>query len=691
MADNRGNPSGSNTNMPNGVTRPKNTQDTQVSKGVLEAISNVLGTPLKTIQSNTSKNVKSTDDIKKELLKFTKKLPNDSKSVDDKKKKKDLMDFSDKKGKDEKIKESKSMIKGLMSGTNKLFKGFANTMKGIFDKSKNSLQGVLGPLNLILSPIQDFFGKGVFGKVFTTLGNGIKGIFGKFKKKNPNVNDVAKSGAFGVGSLYIVSEIKKIFGKGNEKKNLLSELLKEKGLKGISSILGAKMGGVGKFLSMSHGAVAGGLGILGGGALMAKDAMKGAKMAGQEGWSESKVSSAMGGLLGGFDSGFRGAFKNMGKWALMGFGIGNIACPIVGGIIGGLLGGAIGGILGWIGGAKISKAIDKVGSWFKDKLWGAFLKPLIWEIFNVDKFIEIFKSDDSVGKKIGKALGLAVVTIFTASFKLISKAKNVMTSLITKSLIKSKSVIKAIGDFGATIFNGMSNAWDKTKNFASNAWNKATEGTSKVWNSIKDFGGDVWEGIKESELASFVSSLFTSLKDGIVEFFKENPISKWMDSVIGGIKDAFIKMGAWFSYIGDAYDKDGLKGALNAMTFGMHKTDKSTGLTEFEAYKQSLLNPTSVTEVEDAIIRTDGSIVKTNPKDTLVALKDIPLSINKVRDETNKNLNGSLSQMERDGTLENKLTTIIDVLSKILEKDLQVQLPPQTRSDLDLLMQGALV
>ena len=93
---------------------------------------------------------------------------------------------------------------------------------------------------------------------------------------------------------------------------------------------------------------------------------------GQGEWSESKVASGMSGLLGGFDSGFKGAFKNMGKWALMGFGIGNIICPVVGGIIGGLIGGAIGGILGWIGGEKISKALESVGTFFK----GVFTKTM---------------------------------------------------------------------------------------------------------------------------------------------------------------------------------------------------------------------------------------------------------------------------------------------------------------------------
>ena len=55
------------------------------------------------------------------------------------------------------------------------------------------------------------------------------------------------------------------------------------------------------------------------------------------------------------------------------------------------------------------------------------------------------------------------------------------------------------------------------------------------------------------------------------------------------------------------------------------------------------------------------------------------------------NLNSSLGGLGSDKTLENKLTTIIDVLSKILDKDVQVNLSPQTRGDLDIIMSGGMI
>ena len=571
---------------------------------------------------------------------------------------------------DEYAKNMKDAWKEDFKENHKVLGGIASGIKDTFDRNKETLQGLLGPLNLFIAPLKDFFGG--FGAIFKFVGGGVKKLFGKFTKKNPTASDVLKSGAFGVGALYIGSKLEKLLGEtnGEDKEGIFGKLknnlLGKLGLGENASWGGILKGGASKFLTMGHGAVAGGLGILGGGALMAKDAMKGVQMAGQGEWSESKVASGMGGLLGGFDSGFKGAFKNMGKWALMGFGIGNIICPIVGGIIGGLIGGAIGGILGWIGGEKISKALESVGTFFK----GVFTKTM-----------------EGLKKAWGK----------TKEFAKLAKDKTIMKSKQVKEAIGTfiSSSTKAIGEKVGKMKDFASNVWGGLKNLGSEAWSSFKDGTlftdfvPDLLNKIKDKLFEGFNMLKESPLGQFVQKLFENIQSGMEKFFNENPIGKWMDSyIIAPIKNAFGQMGAWFSYIGDAFSKDGITGALSAMTVGMIKKDKSTGLTDFEAYKQNLLNPTNV---DDAIIRTDGSVIKTNPKDTLVALKDIPLSMEQVRSDTTKNLNSSLNGLGSDKTLEKKLTTIIDVLSKILAKDVQVNLPPQTRGDLDMIMSGGMI
>ena len=705
MAENRGNPS---TSMPNGVTRPIS-NNVHVSNDVMNAVSKVLGTPLKSVQSNMSSNMKLTKEIKQILLNFSKTEKNTNKDIiKNEKTKKDLLKFSDKKSNSDKLKDSKNGIKDFFHKSGKFFSNVTKSIKGVFDKNKDSLMGILGPLNLILSPIQDFFGKGIFGKIFTSLGNGIKGIFTKFKKKSPNVNDVIKSGAFGVGSLYIVDFFKKIFDKSkkDDKKGILekipiigklipslSGLLKSipilgtffKGLSLLGKSFGknalGKGGSLIKFFKSGATKTAfkamGPMMIVTALMQMVVDGIK-AFFKSKE-WGTSKISSILGGFLGGAsDGGLKNAFASMGKWALLGAGIGSVV-PVVGTIAGGLIGTAIGGILGAFGGKNLAKGFDFIWKWFKTTFIPSFLEMLD-DLFAITKFKEIFKSDDSIGKKIGKAIGLFFVTCFKMPIKLFTS-----TSTFFKKIFNGKNIQDSMGSFVSSVFKGLSNAWISIKDFGSNVKDKAKE----AWEKVKDFGGDVWEGIKESELMNFVSSLFNSLKDGITKFFKENPVGKWMDSyIINPIKNAFTQMGAWFSYIGDAFENDGITGALNAMTFGMLKKDKKTGLTDFEIYKQNLLNPI---EVNDAIIRTDGSVIKTNPKDTLVALKDVPQSINQVRENTNKKLNSSLSDIEYSQNVENGIKTIIDVLFKILEKDINIQLPPQTRSDLDILMSGGVV
>lgn len=577
-------------------------------------------------------------------------------------------------------------------------------IKDTFDKNKEALRGFLGPLNLLIEPIKEFFGG--FGTVFKVLGGGVKKLFGKFTKKNPNANDVIKSGAFGVGSLYIVSEIKKIFGKDANKKDekgilnkipIIGKLIPSlSGLLKSIPLLGTFLRGI-KLLGKSFGKNA-----LGSGGSLAKFFKSGAtktafkamgpmmivtsliEMAidGIKGffkskeWGTSKISSALGGFLGGAtNGGLKNAFSSMGKWALLGAGIGSVV-PVVGTIAGGLIGGAIGGILGAIGGKNLAKGFDSIWNWFKSIFVPSFLEMLD-DLFSISKFKEIFKSDDSISKKIGKSIGLLFSTIFKMPIKLFTSS-----GAFFKKILNLNNIQQSLGNLTQSIFNGLSNAWQNVKDFGGNIKDKAKD----AWEKVKNVSGDVWEGVKESELGQFVSNLFTSLKDGITKFFNENPVGIWVkSSIITPIQKALGTIGDFFSYIGDSWD---WKHPIDSMTklFGGFTADKNTGLSDFDIWRN-----TKYTEVDDAIIRTDGSIVKTSPQDTLVALKDVPLSIDKVREDTNKSLNKSITQLDKDGTLEKKLTTIIDVLSKILAKDVQIQLPPQTRNDLDMLMSGGMI
>ena len=150
-----------------------------------------------------------------------------------------------------------------------------------------------------------------------------------------------------------------------------------------SGLKGLWKGASKAFSSPKVAKIMGPLAIAGGVALMVKDGMKAMKMSKE--WGVSKTSAAMGGVLGGLDSGFKGAMANMGKWALIGAGIGSMV-PIIGTLVGGLIGAVVGAILGWIGGEKIAKFFASVGTWasekwtiikaFPGKIWNAIVNTV---------------------------------------------------------------------------------------------------------------------------------------------------------------------------------------------------------------------------------------------------------------------------------------------------------------------------
>ena len=131
--------------------------------------------------------------------------------------------------------------------------------------------------------------------------------------------------------------------------------------------------------------------IMGGGMILAgiamaiKDGFEGAKLSSE--WGTSKASGVAGAVLGGTDKGLMGAIKNMGKWALIGAGIGSFV-PVIGTLIGGVIGAVLGAILGWIGGENIAKGFDWVGKKFT-AIWKAVKKGFT----NLMKDIKVYAID----------------------------------------------------------------------------------------------------------------------------------------------------------------------------------------------------------------------------------------------------------------------------------------------------------
>ena len=150
-------------------------------------------------------------------------------------------------------------------------------------------------------------------------------------------------------------------------------------------------------------------------------------MAGMKEWGG--ITGFLGGLFGGLSSGLKGAAAGMGKWALIGFGLGSII-PGVGNIIGMLVGALIGGILGWFGGEKITAFLNKIVALptvMMEKIVEVFTNMKTW----VSEAITGFK--ERISELAGK--------IFDPVISTFKKILNVIKSVLN-------SVIDSIPDFG---------------------------------------------------------------------------------------------------------------------------------------------------------------------------------------------------------------------------------------------------
>ena len=198
-------------------------------------------------------------------------------------------------------------------------------------------------------------------------------------------------------------------------------------------------------------------------------------------------------------------FKNMGKWALIGAGIGSVV-PVVGTLVGGLVGAAIGGLLGLIGAKRIAKAFSAVGAWLKNAWIG--VSEFVKDIWN------------------------KVVTWFTSLWSWASEGI-------------------AAGWTGLTGF--ISEKWEQVKAWFFNALSWASEGLSAGWTGLSGFVSEKWQAVKKwfEDLLTFESEggEKIGLGEKIIELFKKIPdkIVELFKSIVQTVKDIFsnISLPTW--------------------------------------------------------------------------------------------------------------------------------------------------
>lgn len=528
----------------------------------------------------------------------------------------DLKDFSDTNKKDSKIKE---FFTNMIEKTDQVISKHEDTLKA----------SLLGPLTLITSPFEDFFGGSLY--------DSFKNMFAPKKgKKNPTVSDLVKKGLDGF--LYLGNELQSIFGKGKKKKE---------GEGGLFDMLGQGLKSLGPMipgLLAKGGAIA----ALAGGIIWAiSDGLAGMKMAGQ--WGTSKISGFLGGFLGGTGKGFKNAFKNAGKWALVGAGAGFLFGGPVGALIGGLAGAAIGGLLGFFGGQKIAQSFDKIGKWIYDN---------IWESTIIKQFRAFFAS--------------AFDRVFTYFNNQMQNVKDLFTGQI--------NIFEFIGNTVKTVFQLMGG-------LISDFFNKNPIGKFitqyiiqpliNFFNKIGDFFGYLSTFKDPREIASML--LGGGFTKGLEDFSSKRREERQQEKKEDLLNTYKNELDTLYK---NKYGLTYTQARQNLSQARASRTDvqnlENTGIALLIEGKK--INANEVTNVQDAIIKSDGSIIHTSPDDNIIATKNDPQEI-----QTSSNINLNTSSMEK------RLDKMIGLLQALLDKDVTIQMPQQTAYELDSLIKGALL
>jgi hypothetical protein len=445
---------------------------------------------------------------------------------------------------DQDKKETKNMFSDF-------FKSFKETTKQVFSKSFDlGFQTLLGPLNIIANPLQEL---GIdFNSGFRKVG---ELITPKPFKGAPKRNKILK---IDPGAVYLADVLAP--DKEDKDKEKLSKMLSGFGIKG----------GMGKIFGnlLKGGAIAL---IIGGLVWAGINAFQG-WVASQK-WGTSKISGAIGGFLAGTDSGWKGAFKNFGKWALIGAGTGFLVAGPVGAIVGGLIGASVGAILGFIGGETIAKGVDKLKSdmttlWKDGEIkWYQKLAGSVWLLF--DGFLNAFST-------FWATIPTMIYSIFEKD-----KKKQKMFMQISKEVFKFLGnigyfmvgwIVDGITSFG-TAFKKMQDKKDE-KNFV-----------KKVGGFVKDFIteflirqfnrfvrpltrlGSLF--FNETKIGNVIKKIATTMGDKIKSFFtgifgkiigKKNlkKLQTAISDPFGTVMDLFnmfkIKISSFFRTINDFFD-----------------------------------------------------------------------------------------------------------------------------------------
>lgn len=507
---------------------------------------------------------------------------------------------------------------------------------------------ILGPLKLISDPFKSFTGIDFEKKLSDSLSSAFK----RDKKKDanelltdrfdPKEASLKKAGLLGAMTIFLANTFKGGEGKRGSESGFSMDDLKNKVGEGVAGLpAGTLMKGFG-IASLAAGVL---WGVVDGITAWGKS----------QDWGVSKVSAAIGGFFAGSgEGGLMDAFKGLGKWALIGAGVGSVV-PVIGTIAGGLVGSAIGGILGFIGGEKVSGAFQAVGEWFRDTVW-AWTKEtagIAWKVIEDtsskvwgwvktgideigDRFIEKWNSIKTWFVEMTGSIGGWFIDAFSASKDWVqekvgstkawfSNVSDRVGSWMTDSIdnigtwigdLKDKGNFKEIKD--------KMNGWFDKIGTAVGDW---------VWNILPNWAQDALNkigiglGTKEVTEAGATISRSTQSKvdQGELEYSKAEGLAnkEYIQSILDGWSTNKEKLRKLF-----AFEPSKKMLATIGITSSEQIENLKSGLAaepraQLEKF-QGVLDSTPVEKVKDALIYKSGRLIEPSPQDNIVLTKDTP-------------------------------------------------------------------
>jgi len=421
------------------------------------------------------------------------------------------------------ISNSADELKKTSSTPKKRESDLSKTVKSSADRLTTALlDSSLGMFGVVTRPIEDLLGF----RVTDMIKGGFSKIFGKKEKTEdtgqylqkrvrPDANSLKGNGIIGAAAVFIGNTLSNLLGKKKDSSGTADGLIG-------TSLAGGAAKGAAKGATSTL-AKAGGIAALAGGIIWgAVDSISAVLKS--EKWGVSKVSAAIAGFLSGSgEGGLKDAFKGMGKWALIGAGVGSIV-PVIGTITGGLVGAAIGGILGWIGGEKTAKFFDKIGDYFK----GAWDSVKNFFVVTIPNFVLSIGS--WLGEKFAALKEFFFVKVPEVTKKIWQAAKEVFSNIWGFFVDTFVSIKNTVSEFlFVTIPDKVNTAWTAIKTGLLTVFSFLINGVMFIGQEIKEFFTETipalalsaWEGIKTgvNYIVDKVVAFGVSIKNAFVEVY----------------------------------------------------------------------------------------------------------------------------------------------------------------------------